>query len=111
MKTSGLNSAGVAWGFSHIHAENWHPLTTITHLLDCQLNGLNAGWHHFSNVLFHTVAVVLLFLVLQQMTVALWRSAFVAAVFAIKPLHVESVRWLAERKVALGCVFFMLILF
>ena len=61
--TSGLNIAGVAWAFSHIHAENWHPLTTITHMLDCQLYGLNAGGHHFTNVLFHTVAVVLLFVV------------------------------------------------
>src|SRR6266481_4959223 len=108
--TSGLNIAGVAWAFSHIHAENWHPLTTITHMLDCQLYGLNAGWHHFSNVLFHTVAVVLLFVVLQQMTGALWRSAFVAAVFAIHPLHVESVAWVAERKDVLSGVFFMLTL-
>src|SRR5438876_2153432 len=109
--TSGLNIAGVAWAFSHIHAENWHPLTTITHMLDCQLYGLNAGGHHFTNVLFHTVAVVLLFVVLQQMTGALWRSAFVAAVFAIHPLHVESVSWVAERKDVLSGVFFMLTLF
>ena len=108
--TSGLNIAGVAWAFTHIHAENWHPLTTITHMLDCQLYGLNAGGHHFTNVLFHTVAVVLLFLVLQQMTGALWRSAFVAAVFAIHPLHVESVAWMAERKDVLSGVFFMLTL-
>src|SRR5260370_9996584 len=101
MKTSGLNSAGVAWGFSHIHAENWHPLTTITHMLDCQLYGLNAGWHHFSNVLFHTVALVLLFLVLQQMTGALWRSAFVAAVFSIHPFHVCSVPLCPEPMDAL----------
>src|SRR5947208_3082728 len=109
--TSGLNIAGVAWAFSHIHAENWHPLTTITHMLDCQLYGLNAGGHHFTNVLFQTVAVVLLFVVLQQMTGALWRSAFVAAVFAIHPLHVESVSWVAERKDVLSGVFFMLTLF
>ncbi len=108
--TSGLNIAGVAWAFTHIHAENWHPLTTITHMLDCQLYGLNAGGHHFTNVLFHTVAVVLLFLAFQQMTGALWRSAFVAAVFAIHPLHVESVAWVAERKDVLSGVFFMLTL-
>ncbi len=108
--TSGLNISGIAWAFTHIHAENWHPLTTITHMLDCQLYGLNAGGHHFTNVLFHTVAVVLLFLVLQQMTGALWRSAFVAAVFAIHPLHVESVAWVAERKDVLSGVFFMLTL-
>jgi protein O-mannosyl-transferase len=106
--TRGLNIAGIGWAFTHIHAENWHPLTTITHMLDCQLYGLRAGGHHFTNVLLHTVAVVLLFLGLQQMTGALWRSAFVAAVFAIHPLHVESVAWVAERKDVLSGVFFML---
>jgi protein O-mannosyl-transferase len=108
--TSGLNIPGIAWAFTHIHSENWHPLTTITHMLDCSLYGLKAGGHHFSNVLFHTVAVVLLFLLLQQMTGALWKSAFVAAVFAIHPLHVESVAWVAERKDVLSGVFFMLTL-
>jgi tetratricopeptide (TPR) repeat protein len=108
--TGGLNIAGIAWAFSHIHSENWHPLTTITHMLDCSLYGLKAGGHHFSNVLFHTIAVVLLFLALQQMTGALWKSAFVAAVFAIHPLHVESVAWVAERKDVLSGVFFMLTL-
>ena len=108
--TSGLNIAGIAWAFTHIHSENWHPLTTITHMLDCSLYGLNAGGHHFTNVLLHTVAVVLLFLLLQQMTGALWKSAFVAAVFAIHPLHVESVAWVAERKDVLSGVFFMLTL-
>lgn len=108
--TSGFNLANVAWAFSHIHSENWHPLTTITHMLDCQLYGLNAGWHHFTNVLFHTLAVVLLFFALQRMTGALWRSAFVAAVFAVHPLHVESVAWVAERKDVLSAVFFMLTL-
>src|SRR6478672_7033387 len=108
--TSGLNIAGIAWAFSHIHSENWHPLTTISHMLDCSLYGLKAGGHHFSNVLFHTIAVVLLFLALQQMTGALWKSAFVAVVFAIHPLHVESVAWVAERKDVLSGVFFMLTL-
>jgi tetratricopeptide (TPR) repeat protein len=108
--TSGLNIGSIAWAFSHIHAENWHPLTTITHMLDCQLYGLKAGWHHFSNVLLHAIASVLLFFALQRMTDALWRSAFVAAVFAIHPLHVESVAWVAERKDVLSGVFFMLTL-
>ena len=108
--TSGLNIAGIAWAFTHIHSENWHPLTTITHMLDSSLYGLKAGRHHFTNVLLHTVAVVLLFLLLQQMTGALWKSAFVAAVFAIHPLHVESVAWVAERKDVLSGVFFMLTL-
>jgi tetratricopeptide (TPR) repeat protein len=108
--TSGLNISGIAWAFTHIHSENWHPLTTITHMLDCQLYGLKASGHHFTNVLLHTIAVLLLFVVLQQMTGALWRSALVAALFAIHPLHVESVAWVAERKDVLSGVFFMLTL-
>jgi tetratricopeptide (TPR) repeat protein len=108
--TTGMNFANVAWAFSHVHSENWHPLTTITHMLDVQLHGLNAGWHHFTNVLLHCLAVVLLFVALQSMTGALWRSAFVSAVFAVHPLHVESVAWIAERKDVLSAVFFMLTL-
>ena len=108
--TNGLDLAGIAWAFTHIHAENWHPVTTISHMLDCQLYGLKAGGHHFTNVLLHTVAVVLLFLVFQQMTGAIWRSAFMAALFAIHPLHVESVAWVAERKDVLSGVFFTLTL-
>ena len=108
--TSGINLANVAWAFTHIHSENWHPLTTITHMLDCQLHGLNAGWHHFTNVLLHCLAVVLLFVALERMTGALWRSAFVSAVFAVHPLHVESVAWIAERKDVLSAFFFMLTL-
>ena len=108
--TSGISVANVAWAFSHIHSENWHPLTTITHMLDCQLHGLNAGWHHFTNVLLHCLAVVLLFVALERMTGALWRSAFVSAVFAVHPLHVESVAWIAERKDVLSAFFFMLTL-
>jgi cytochrome c-type biogenesis protein CcmH/NrfG len=108
--TGGLSTSGIAWAFTHIHSMNWHPLTTISHMLDCQLYGLNAGWHHFTNVLLHTLAAILLFLALQQMTNAVWRSAFVAAVFAIHPLRVESVAWVAERKDVLSGVCFMLTL-
>jgi protein O-mannosyl-transferase len=114
--TAGLSISGIAWAFTHVHSMNWHPLTTISHMLDCQLYGLKAGWHHFTNVLLHSVAVVLLFLVLLQMTGSpsrtgsLWRSAFVAAVFAIHPLRAESVAWIAERKDVLSGVFFMLTL-
>ena len=108
--TGGITLRGIVWAFTHVHAGNWHPLTTISHMLDCQLFGLKAGGHHFSNVLLHTAAVILLFLVLHQMTAALWRSAFVAAVFAIHPLRVESVAWIAERKDVLSGVFFMLTL-
>ena len=108
--TDGLSLSGIAWAFTHIHSLNWHPLTTISHMLDCQLYGLKAGWHHFTNVVLHTLAAILLFLALQQMTGAIWRSAFVAAVFAIHPLRVESVAWIAERKDVLSGVFFMLTL-
>jgi len=108
--TSGITLSSIAWAFTHIHSENWHPLTTITHMLDCQLHGLNAGWHHFTNVLLHSLAVVLLFVSLERMTGALWRSAFVSAVFAVHPLHVESVAWIAERKDVLSAFFFMLTL-
>jgi tetratricopeptide (TPR) repeat protein len=107
---TGLTSSGVLWAFTHFHGGNWHPLTSISHMLDCQFFGLQAGWHHFTNVLLHTVAVVLLFLVFREMTGALWRSAFLAAVFAIHPLRVESVAWIAERKDVLSGVFFMLTL-
>jgi len=108
--TKGITVDGVAGAFIHSHARNWHPLTTMSHMLDCQLYGLKAGGHHFTNVLLHTVAVLLLFGVLRDMTGAFWRSAFVAALFAIHPLHVESVAWVAERKDVLSAVFFMLTL-
>jgi tetratricopeptide (TPR) repeat protein len=114
--TGGLTLPGIIWAFTHSHARNWHPLTTISHILDCQLFGLNAGGHHFTNVFLHTIAVVLLFLVLRQMTGgpsrtgSVWRSAFVAALFAIHPLHVESVAWISERKDVLSGVFFMMTL-
>src|SRR2546423_249640 len=108
--SAGLSLARISWAFTHTIAGNWHPLTTISHMLDCQLYGLDPAGHHFTNVLLHTIAVVLLFLVLQQMTGSLWRSAFVATVFAIHPLHVESVAWVSERKDVLSAVFFMLTL-
>jgi len=108
--TGGLTAHGVIWAFTSGHANNWHPLTWLTHMLDYQVCGRNAGGHHFTNVLLHTIAVLLLFLLFTQMTGALWRSAFVAALFAIHPLHVESVAWIAERKDVLSGVFFMLTL-
>jgi protein O-mannosyl-transferase len=108
--TQGITTNGIISAFTHSHALNWHPLTTISHMLDCQLYGLRAGWHHLTNVALHTLAVLLLFLLLNQMTDAFWRSAFVAALFAIHPLHVESVAWVSERKDVLSAVFFMLTL-
>ena len=108
--TSGLTRSGVVWAFNHAHGGNWHPLTSISHMLDCQLYGLNASGHHLTNLLLHMVAVVLLFLLLHQITGALWRSGFVAAVFAIHPLRAESVAWIAERKDVLSGALFMLTL-
>src|SRR5438552_9866625 len=108
--SAGLSLEGVSWAFTHTIAGNWHPLTTVSHMFDCQLYGLKPAGHHFTNVLLHTIAVILLFLVLRQMTGTLWRSAFVAALFAIHPLHVESVAWISERKDVLSAVFFILTL-
>src|ERR1051325_6808299 len=106
----GLTLEGVKWAFTDIHASNWHPLTWISHMLDCELYGLNPAGHHVTNLLLHAATAVLLFLLLRDMTGALWRSAFVAAVFAIHPLRVESVAWVAERKDVLSALFFMLTL-
>jgi tetratricopeptide (TPR) repeat protein len=119
---SGVTWRGLQSAFTRIHASNWHPLTTISHMLDCQLFGLNPAGPHFVNVVLHTIAVLLLFLVLWQMTSgpsrtgspsrtdSIWPSAFVAAVFAIHPLRVESVAWVSERKDVLSGVLFMLTL-
>jgi tetratricopeptide (TPR) repeat protein len=106
--TQGLTAEGFVWAFTGSHSANWHPLTWLSHMLDCELYGLNAGGHHVTNVLLHTATVLALFLVLRQLTGALWRSAFVAAVFAIHPLRVESVVWVAERKDVLSGLFFIL---
>ena len=104
----GLTWAGLVWAFSHFAAANWHPLTWLSHMLDCQLYGLRPTGHHFTNVLFHAANSVVLFLWLRSMTGACWRSAFVAALFALHPLHVESVAWISERKDVL-CAFFGLL--
>ena len=107
---AGLTWRGIAWAFTHVHSQNWHPLTTMSHMLDCQLFGVNPGAHHLVNVFFHSIAAVLLFILLAQITNSIWASAFVAAVFAIHPLRVESVAWIAERKDVLSGMFFMLTL-
>jgi len=107
---AGLTAHGVIWAFTHLPSPDWFPLTSISHMLDVQFYGLRAGGHHLTSVLVHTAVVILLFLVLRQMTGTLWRSAFVAAVFAIHPLRVESVAWVAERKDLLSGLFFMLTL-
>ncbi len=104
----GLTVKGIAWAFTTGYASNWHPLTWISHMVDVQLFGLQPGWHHLTSLLFHLANTVLLFLVLHRMTRALWQSAFVAALFALHPLHVESVAWAAERKDVLSTFFWML---
>ena len=104
----GLTWSGVKWAFSHSHSSNWHPLTWISHEMDWQLYGKNAGGHHLTNVLFHGLNTLLLFLVFKRMTSAVWRSAFVAALFALHPLHVESVAWVSERKDVLSTFFGLL---
>ncbi len=104
----GLTWSGIRWAFTSFSAANWHPLTWISHMLDSQIYGLHAGGHHLTNVLLHTAATILLFLVFRRMTGALWRSAFVAAVFAVHPLRVESVAWVSERKDVLSALFFIL---
>jgi len=107
---AGLTWSGLAWAFQIGYAAYWQPLTWISHMLDCQLFGLNPAGHHFVNVLFHAANAVLLFLLLNRLTGASWRSAFVAAFFAWHPLRVESVAWAAERKDVLSGFFWMLTL-
>ena len=106
----GLTWTGSKWAFTTGHASNWHPLTWLSHMTDCELFGLNPGAHHFVNVLFHTANAVLLLLLLFRLTGALWPSAFVAALFAWHPLHVESVAWVSERKDVLSTFFALLTL-
>ncbi|MGH8047118.1 MAG: tetratricopeptide repeat protein [Chthoniobacterales bacterium] len=101
---------GIRWAFAYGEIGHWHPLTWISHMLDCRIYGVDPAGHHFTSVLLHTASTLLLFLALQQLTGASWRSAFVAAVFAIHPLRAESVAWIAERKDVLGTFFFMLTL-
>ena len=107
---SGLNWQSIQWAFSNLQAGFWHPLTWLSILADCQFYGLHAGGHHLTSVLLHVASTVLLFLALQRMTGATWRSVFVAALFGLHPLHVESVAWVAERKDVLSGFFWMLTL-
>src|SRR5258706_6609123 len=108
----GISKEGLAWAFGNVHGEQtyWHPLTWLSHMIDVQLFGLNPGAHHLVSLGFHSANVLLLFLVLHGMTGALWRSALVAALFALHPLQVESFAWATERKNVLSTLFFMLTL-
>ncbi len=107
---SGLKWANVVWAFKTGHASNWHPLTWMSHMLDMELFGEKPGAQHLVNLGFHVVNTLLLFLLLRRMTGASWRSGMVAALFALHPLHVESVAWISERKDVLSAFFFLLTL-
>ena len=105
-----LTWSNILWAFTTWHTGNWHPLTWLSLMVDAQFFGNNAGGFHLTNVLLHAVNSVLLFLVLRQLTGFEWRSAFVAALFAVHPVHVESVAWISERKDVLSALFFILAL-
>ena len=105
---AGFTHESIVWAFTSGYSANWHPLTWFSHMLDMELYGLNPMGHHWTNLQIHIINVVLLFLFLRCMTGAVWRSAFVAALFAVHPIHVESVAWVSERKDVL-CAFFWIL--
>ncbi|HEY5497636.1 MAG TPA: glycosyltransferase family 39 protein, partial [Syntrophales bacterium] len=105
---SGLTIDNIVWAFTSYHSNNWHPLTWISHMLDVQIFGLNPAGHHLVNVILHIINSLLLLFLLRRMTGALWPSALAAALFALHPLHVESVAWAAERKDVLSTFFWLL---
>jgi protein O-mannosyl-transferase len=105
---AGLTVESVKWAFTTTAISYWHPLTWLSHMLDVQLFGLNPGWHHVTNLVLHIANTILLFLVFFRMTKGLWQSALVAALFALHPLHVESVAWASERKDVLSALFWIL---
>src|ERR1700722_11376906 len=104
----GLTWDSIVWGATTCYYEYWHPLMWWSHMLDCQLFGMNAGPHHLVSLGFHVVNTLLVFAVFRRMTGMVWRSAVVAALFALHPIHVESVAWLAERKDVLSSMFWLL---
>ena len=108
MVQQGLTPESVQWAFKTFYAYNWHPLTWLSHMLDFELFGLDPAGPHLVNVLLHAVNAILLFTLLRAMTGATWRSFAVAALFAVHPIHVESVAWLAERKDVLSLFFGLL---
>ena len=95
---AGLTIESIKWAFTSMYASNWHPLTWLSHMLDCQLYHLKPAGHHLTNLFFHIANSLLLFGLLKRLTGAFWRSAFVAALFALHPLHVESVAWVSEAS-------------
>jgi hypothetical protein len=106
----GLSWQGIGWAFRSTDFANWHPLTWLSHMLDCQLFGLQPWGHHLTSIVLHALNAVLAFVLLREMTGALWRSLLVATLFALHPLRVESVAWIAERKDVLSTTFWLLTL-
>src|SRR5215471_11307165 len=104
---NGVDLASLAWSMTTLF-QYWHPVTWISHAIDCQLYGLKPAGHHITNTIIHIITVVLLFLMLRSVTGTFWRSGFVAGLFAVHPLNVESVAWVAERKNVLSTLFFIL---
>ncbi|HEY0461335.1 MAG TPA: hypothetical protein VGC97_19530, partial [Pyrinomonadaceae bacterium] len=107
----GLSWESIKWALTAFHSANWHPLTWISHMLDVRFFGLNAGGHHATNIILHLINSCLAFVVFRRMTGCFWRSATVAALFAVHPAHVESVAWIAERKDVLSTLFWLLTMF
>ena len=107
---AGLTWAGIAWAFRTSFAGNWFPLTWLSHMLDVSLFGLDSGWHHFTSIWIHILSTLLWYALLKRLTGSRWRSALVALLFALHPLHVESVAWVAERKDVLSGLFWVLTL-
>jgi len=108
---SGLNKESLNWAFTKFYAANWHPVTWVSHLIDVELYGLNPGGHHATNIVFHLLNSILAFTVFKKMTGSFWKSAIVAALFAVHPTHVESVAWVSERKDVLSTMFWLLTMF
>ena len=106
----GLTASGVDWAFKSTEYANWLPLTWLSHMLDVELYGLDSGRHHLTNVAIHAITTLLLFALLRKITGDRWPSAFVAFIFGLHPLHVESVAWIAERKDVLSGLFYILAL-
>jgi protein O-mannosyl-transferase len=108
MVNLGLRPAALSWAFSSVHSNTWHPLTSLSHMLDCTLFGLAPAPMHWENLGWHLINTVLVFVVWRKLTSALWSSALVAALFALHPLHVESVAWISGRKDLLSTFFWLL---
>jgi len=107
---NGITGKNIIWAFSTVYKANWHPITWLSHMADVQLYGMNPHGHHLTNVVFHIASTLLLLILLLRLTGAFWQSSFVAALFALHPLHVESVAWVAERKDVLSAFFWFLTL-